>query len=117
MEAKAIAKHVRISPTKIRVILDMIRGKDVNEALNMLSATVRRITARAVEKVVKSALANAAGSSIDADNLYIGIATADAGATLKRMRPRAMGRANQILKKSSHITIILKEKKDSGTKN
>ncbi len=117
MEAKAIAKHVRISPTKVRLILDMIKGQDVNEALNILQTTLRKITAQVIEKVVKSALANAGQSSIDVNNLYIYKAVADAGATLKRIRPRAMGRATNILKRSSHITIILKEKENRGSKN
>ena len=110
MESRAVAKFVRISPRKVRLIMDQIRGKNVGEALNYLSFAPQK-GAALVKKVLNSAIANAEQrSDTDVDKLYIDKIYADDGPTLKRFRPRAMGRATSIRKRSSHLTIILNEK-------
>lgn len=110
MEARAVAKYVRISPRKVRFVLDTIRGKNVNDALAILKFTPNR-AAGIIEKVLKSAVANAENNvGMDKDNLYISMAVADQGPTLKRLMPRAMGRSNIIRKKTSHITVIVRER-------
>lgn len=110
MEARAIAKHIRISPRKVRIVLDTIRGKNVDEALAILKFTPNR-SAAAISKVLKSAVANAENNhNMNRDSLYVSKAVADQGPTLKRLLPRAMGRSNIIKKKTSHITIVVKEK-------
>lgn len=112
MQAKAVAKTVRIAPRKARLVVDLIRGKQVGEAVAIL-----RLTAKAaspiVEKVLKSAVANAEHNyDMDVNNLVVSEAYVDEGPTLKRFRPRAMGRASQINKRTSHITIVVSEKKE-----
>lgn len=110
MEARAVARYVRISPRKVRLVLDTIRGKNVNDALAILKFTPNR-AAGIIEKVLKSAIANAENNNgMDRDNLYIAKAVADQGPMLKRLLPRAMGRSNIIRKKTSHITVIVKER-------
>lgn len=110
MEAQAVARYVRIAPRKVRIVLDLIRGKDVDEALNILRFTPKAAS-KILEKLVKSAAANAENNhNMKRDNLYIAKAFADQGPTLKRFRARAMGRAARIRKRTSHITVILKEK-------
>jgi large subunit ribosomal protein L22 len=110
MESKAIAKYIRIAPTKARLVAELIKGKPVDDALTLLKF-VRKKGARLVSKVLRSALANAEqNSGIDVDTLYVKRIFVDGGPTLKRWRPRAMGRANRILKRSSHITVILDER-------
>ncbi len=112
MEARAVARYVRISPRKVRLVLDLIRGKDVNQALSILRFTPKAASPK-IEKVLKSAIANAEHNfEMDPENLYVAKAFADEGPTLKRFRPRAMGRATMIRKRTSHITIVLKEKKE-----
>ena len=107
MESRAAARYVRISPRKIRLIIDQIRGKKVEEALNLLSFSPQR-GAFILRKLLNSAIANAQqNSDVDVDNLYINRIFADEGPVLKRFRPRAMGRATRILKRTSHLTIIL----------
>ena len=109
METKAIAKYMRISPTKARLVAELIKGKPVDDALTLLKFVPKQ-GARLVSKVLHSALANAEqNSNIDVDTLYVKKIFVDGGPTLKRWRPRAMGRANRILKRSSHITVILDE--------
>lgn len=109
MEAKAIARYIRISPQKARLVADMIRGKDVENAINILRFMPKK-AARILRKVVESAVANGSQSeAIDVDTLYVKSIHVDEGPTLKRMRPRAMGRGAQILKRSSHITVVLDE--------
>ena len=109
MESKAKAKFIRISPRKIRLVMDEIRGKKVGEALNMLSFSPQK-GAFLLKKLIDSAVANAeSNSNIDVDNLFIKRLFADEGPTLKRLRPRAMGRATKIRKRSSHLTVILDE--------
>jgi large subunit ribosomal protein L22 len=110
IEARAVAKYVRISPFKARQAVDLIRGKDVEEALSLLKFSLKR-SARVVEKVLNSATANAEKNQhIARDRLYIAKAFVDEGPTLKRFRARAMGRVARIRKRTSHITIVLKEK-------
>ncbi|HHW58189.1 MAG TPA: 50S ribosomal protein L22 [Clostridia bacterium] len=110
MEARAIAKYVRISPRKVRLILNLIRGKHVDEALAILRFTPKRASG-IVTKVLKSAIANAENNhGMNRDNLYVVKAVADEGPTMKRVFPRAMGRADVMRKRSSHITIVVKEK-------
>lgn len=110
METRAVAKFVRISPRKIRLVMDQVRGKQVGEALNMLSFAPQR-GARILKKLVNSAIANAEqNTSVDVDSLYIMRVYADEGPTLKRWRPRAQGRATSIRKRTSHLTVVLNEK-------
>ncbi|MGB9904105.1 MAG: 50S ribosomal protein L22 [Desulfotomaculales bacterium] len=110
MTAKAIARYVRISPRKVREVVDLIRGKSVNEALAILKFTPKRASVP-VAKVVRSAAANAEHNyDMNRDNLYIAAAYVDQGPTWKRIRPRAYGRANVIRKKTSHITVIVQER-------
>lgn len=110
MEAKAIAKYVRISPLKVHFICDEIRGKQVDEALALLKFTPKR-GAKELEKVLKSAVANAENNlSLDRDNLYVKEAYANDGPTMKRFRPKAKGMANPILKRSSHIGVVVAER-------
>ncbi len=110
MEARAIAKHIRISPRKVNIVIDLIRGKKVGEAFAILKHTPKAAS-EILEKVLKSAVANAENNhNMDVDNLYISEAYANQGPTLKRFRPRAQGRGVRILKRTSHITLVVKEK-------
>ena len=110
MEAKAIAKYVRMSPTKVGVVLDLIRGKNVNEAFAILQYTPKD-AAEVINKVLKSAVANAENNlNLDVDRLYVSEAYAGQGPTLKRFRPHAQGRAFRIIKRTSHITVVVKER-------
>ncbi|GAJ05819.1 unnamed protein product [marine sediment metagenome] len=109
MEVRAVAKDTGISPRKVRLLVDMVRGKKVDEALTILRFAPTP-TARVVAKVVKSAVANAENNfQMSPSDLKIVNVFADGGRTLKRFRPRARGRSNQILKRSSHITVIVAE--------
>ena len=111
-QAKAIAKTVRIAPRKVRLVVDLIRGKQVGEAVAILQLTPKAASP-VVEKVLKSAIANAEHNyDLDVNNLVVSEIFVDEGPTLKRFRPRAQGRASQINKRTSHITIILSEKKE-----
>lgn len=112
MEAKAIAKQVRIAPRKARIVIDLIRGKQVGEALAILRLTPKAASP-VIEKVLKSAIANAEHNyEMEPNNLVIKQAFVDEGISLKRFRPRAMGRASRINKRTSHITIVVSEKKE-----
>jgi len=112
MEVRAVAKDTGISPRKVRLLVDMVRGKKVDEALTILRFAPTP-TARVVAKVVKSAVANAENNfQMSPSDLKIVTVFADGGRTLKRFRPRARGRSNQILKRSSHITVIVAEVED-----
>lgn len=112
MEVRAIAKDTGISPSKVRPLVDLVRGKKVDEALTLLQFAPTP-TARVVAKVVKSAVANAENNfqMEPADLRIVGI-FANAARTLKRFRPRARGRANRILKRSSHITVVVSEEEE-----
>ena len=112
MEAKAIAKYVRMSPSKLKPITDMVRGKDLNEALNILKFTPGK-GSEIVEKVVQSAAANAENNfDLDPEKLYVAEIFANQGPTMKRWRAGAQGRAGMILKRSSHVGVTLREKED-----
>lgn len=112
MEAKATARYLRVSPRKIQIVLDLIRGKSVQQALSALVNTPKA-ACEDVLKVLMSAIANAENNhSMDVSRLYVDRCLVTAGSTLKRIRPRAHGRAFRILKRTSHITIILKERED-----
>ncbi len=110
MEAKARARYIRISPRKARIVANLIRNKDVGEALEILSFT-RRAAAQPLKKLVESAIANAkqASSAVDVDSLFIKSLTVDMGPTrhMRRWRPRAMGRATRVVKGMSHINLVL----------
>lgn len=110
MEARAIAKYVRTSPQKVGVVLDLIRGKGVKEASAILKYTPRD-AAVDVLKVLKSAVANAENNNeLDAENLIVAEAYVGPGPTLKRFRPMDHGKAFRIHKRTSHITIVVKER-------
>lgn len=110
MEARAIAKYVRMSPIKVGAVLDLIRGKNVKEAFAILQYTPRE-AAVVINKVLKSAVANAENNfALDTDKLVVSEAFVGHGPTLKRFRPHAQGRAFRINKKTSHITIVVKER-------
>lgn len=113
MEAVARARYVRMSPRKVRRVLELIRGKDVNTSLAILRFTPKA-AARVVEKVVQAAAANAAQrADVDVDKLYVWRCWADDGPQMKRWRPRAMGRACPIIRRSCHISVVLKEREDA----
>ncbi|MGN1398655.1 MAG: 50S ribosomal protein L22 [Erysipelotrichaceae bacterium] len=110
MEVKAVAKNVRLTPRKVRLVLDLVRGKDVKEALAILKYTPRN-TAPVVSKLIKSAVANATNNhQMNEEKLYIKAIYADEARVLKRWMPRAKGSASQILKRSSHITVVVDER-------
>jgi large subunit ribosomal protein L22 len=115
MQARAIARGVGISPRKMRMVMDLIRGRGVNEAYAILKFSKKGAT-RPIEKTLRSAVANATqkadaqGSFLDADELVVREAYVNEGPVLKRFSPRAMGRATPILKRTSHVTIIVDRK-------
>ena len=110
MEAKAVAKYVRMSPIKLKPIADLVRGKDLEEALTILKFTPGK-GSEIIEKVVLSAAANAENNhEMNRDNLYVAEVYANQGPTMKRWRAGAQGRASMILKRSSHVGVTLKEK-------
>lgn len=112
MQAKAVARYVRIAPRKVSLVLDLIRGKKVGEAIAILKHTPKAASP-IIEKVLNSALANADHNyNMDVESLVISEAYANQGPTLKRFRPRAMGRASKINERTSHITVVLTEKKE-----
>ena len=104
----AVARNVRIAPRKVRLVVDLIRGKNVVQALGILDATVKR-SSPVVKTLLKSAIANAEqhNQELDVDSLRVRTAFVDAGPTLHRWRPRAMGRATPIRKRSSRITLAV----------
>ncbi len=107
---RAVARHVRISPYKVRIVLDIIRGKGYREAVAILENTPKSAS-EPVRKVLMSAAANAENNlGYSKDNLFVAACYADQGPTLKRVMPRAQGRAFRILKRTSHITIVLDAK-------
>ena len=109
MEVRAVAKDTGVSPRKVRLLVDMVRGKKVDEALTMLRFTPSP-TARVVAKVIKSAAANAESVfQMSLEDLKVVRIFADEARTLKRFRPRSRGRVSPILKRSSHITVIVAE--------
>ena len=109
MEARAIAKYLRVSPRKVRLNADLIRGKRVEDAINLLAHTPKA-GAKLISKVVQSALANARqDKSIDVDTLFVKTIYVNQGPTLKRFRPKPMGRAGRIRKRTCHVTVVLSE--------
>lgn len=112
MEAKAVTKYVRVSPRKARRVIDLIRGKEIVEATGILKNTPNK-SSKIIEKVLNSAVANAENNhDMFVDDLYVSKCFVDEGPTMKRFRPRAMGQASPINKRTSHITVILEEKKE-----
>ncbi len=110
MEFKAVAKYIRISPQKVRMLTDAIKGKSVEKGLGYVKFMPQK-AARILEKVIRSAVANADQKpDIDVDSLVIRNVLVDQGPTLKRFKARARGRGTRILKRTAHITIILAEK-------
>jgi large subunit ribosomal protein L22 len=112
MKARAIARYVRMSPRKVRLVMDQIRGKSVNEAYAILQFS-KKAAAEPVGKTLRSAVANAQDRSqdesdlLDVDDLIVQAAFVDEGATLRRWRARAQGRASPIRKRTSHITVVV----------
>ncbi len=110
MEARAVAKYIRVSPRKARLVMDLVRGQDASVAMSILRNTPNK-AAGIIEKVLKSAVANAENNhEMAAEDLYIVKAFVDEGPTLKRFRPRSMGMATRIRKRTSHITIVVSER-------
>jgi large subunit ribosomal protein L22 len=113
MEARAVARYIRVSPRKARVVIDLIRGKDVGEAQAILRFNARA-AAEIVGKVLDSAVANAEHNlKIKPDTLFVSEAFVNEGPTLKRIRPRAMGRAFRINKRTSHVTVVVKQREEA----
>ena len=110
LEAKATLKYARISARKVKIVADLIRGKDVNEALAIVKFTPKA-SSEVIEKLLKSAIANAENNhGMTSSNLYVDQIYANQDPTLKRIRPAAKGSAVRIRKRTSHITIVLKER-------
>ncbi|MBR6514464.1 MAG: 50S ribosomal protein L22 [Clostridia bacterium] len=110
MEARAHLKYARISPRKVQIVLDLIRGKDTDTAMAILKNTPKAASEHLI-KLLKSAVANAEHNfNMDGKNLYVSECFVCPGPTLKRMMPRAKGRGDRILKRTSHMTIVVKEK-------
>jgi large subunit ribosomal protein L22 len=113
MEAKAVARYVRVSPRKARQVVDLIRGKSVEDASAILQFTPRA-AAEVVEKVLHSAVANAEKNlKIRRDTLFVSSTFVDEGPTLKRIRPQARGRAHRIDTRTSHITVVVKQREEA----
>ena len=109
MEARAVTKYLRIAPNKARLVADLIRGKRVGEALTVLRFTPKK-GARFINKTLQSALASAENTKkMDINNLIVKTIYVDKGPVLKRWQPRAMGRATPILKRTSHVTVVLSD--------
>ena len=110
MESKAKLKYMRIAPRKMRLVADQIRGRRVDQALTVLEYSLKG-SAKPIEKTLRSALANLMNKDeakkVNTNDIYIKSITVDEGPTLKRFMPRAMGRASSILKRTSHLTIVL----------
>ena len=118
MEVRARLSHLQTSPQKVRLVVDLIRGKDVEEAAMILKMT-RKAAARPVAKLLRSAIANAENreQGVDVGRLYVKEAFVDGGPSLKRIRANTMGRAFRILKRQSHVTITLDTRKGGGSGN
>lgn len=110
MEARAYLRNVRIAPRKVKIVCDLIRGKDVREAAAIINNTPKAASELLI-KLLKSAVANAENNNnMDVDKLYVSEVFVTPGPIMKRIRPMSHGRAFRILKRTSHITIVLKEK-------
>ena len=113
METKATARYVRTSPRKARIVIDMVRGKSVEDARQILAFTNRGI-AETIEKLLNSAVANAEHNDhLRADSLFVKAAYVDEGPTMKRVRARAKGSASRIRKRTSHITIVVAPREEA----
>ena len=109
MEVRAVGKYLRVSPYKARHVADLVRGKNVDEALTILKFTPKK-GSRLINKTLRSAVANAQNTkSIDVETLFVKTIFVDEAPRLKRWRPRAMGRATRIIKRMSHVTVVLAE--------
>ena len=109
-EARAIAKHIRIAPRKLRIVVDLIRGKDIGEAYSILKFTPK-VGSKVVEKVLRSAVANAEHNfDMNVGSLYVSEIFVDQDSTMKRIHPRSRGQAFKILKHSSHVTVVVQER-------
>ncbi|MBN1335556.1 MAG: 50S ribosomal protein L22 [Deltaproteobacteria bacterium] len=117
MIAKATLRKVRVSPRKARLVADLVRGMDVDQALEVLTFT-RKKSAPLIKKLLESAIANAeqvgerGDEAVNIDKLYIQSVTVDGGPTQRRFRPRALGRATKVIKRTSHITLVLDEREE-----
>ena len=113
---RAVLRYARLSPYKVREVLDLVRGKPVHEAEDILRFS-ERDAAIVVGKVLHSAVANAENNDeLDPEELYVSACFADEGTTIKRWRPRARGRATRIRKRTSHITVIVSDDSEGGTR-
>jgi large subunit ribosomal protein L22 len=114
MQTQAVLKFVRLSPKKARFVADLVRGKKVDEAVNILKFSTNR-AARIIKKVLDSAIANAENNQgADVDELKVTMISVDEGPRMKRIRPRAKGRADRIVKRTSHITITVGDRKSAA---
>ena len=110
MEVRAFTNNIRISPRKVRIVVDLIRGKNCGEALAILAHTPKRAS-KVVEKTLRSAMANAENNhDLNVDKLYVSTAFFDAGPTLKRIHPRSRGQAFSIFKRTSQLTVKVSER-------
>ena len=108
LEARAHVRNVRIAPQKVRVVVDLVRGKNLRDALAILNHTPKRASS-VIAKVIRSAAANAEHNhDLDVQDLYVHAIWVDGGPTLKRIHPRSRGQAFQILKRSSHVSVVLR---------
>ena len=113
----AIARHVRMSPTKVRRVVDLVRGMDVNDALTTLQFAPQAAS-EPVYKVLASAVSNAENAEgLRRDDLYVSTAYVDEGVTMRRIRPRAKGSASQILKRGAHITVVVEPRENKALKS
>ena len=112
MEAKAIAKYVRMSPRKARLVANLIKGKDIQEAEAILRYTPNK-AAKVIQKVLLSATANAENNlELDRENLVVKSAIIDQGPSIKRIKPRAQGRADRMVHRTSHVTVVVAEREE-----
>lgn len=112
MEARAVTRFVRVSPRKARLVVDGIRGRNVNEALRIVSLSNKK-AARPIRKTLESAIANAENTyDVDVDRLFVLHAVVDMGRSYRRLKPRAMGRADIIRRPTSHISIVVSDEKE-----
>ena len=110
MEVKATAKYIRIAPRKIRIVMNLIRGKSIREAFAILKFTPK-VGSEVIEKVLRSAVANAEhNNDMDVEKMFVSSCSVDQGPTLKRIHPHSRGQAFKILKRSSHVTVAVSEK-------
>ncbi len=103
-------RYLRVSPRKTRLVVDLVRGKHVEDAIGILTFT-HRAASESVRKLIESAIANAEAKDANVDNLFVKEIFVDEGPTLRRFRPRAMGRATRINKRTSHVTCVLGERR------